>query len=205
MATLQDRLIKCLDCGEEFTFTVGEQEFYRDHGLTNAPSRCRKCRESRKGPRHGSSGGGNDAPRGGHGGAKPMFQAVCSNCGTETMVPFKPSNDRPVFCRDCFDAKKSTGGTGRERRAAPRGGPGPGGSRPVLRVMSEGQRTQGSVKWFNEAKGFGFVQTDGGEDVFVHFSSISGDGFRTLTEGDRVEFDVAEGPKGKQAANVTKI
>ena len=134
-----------------------------------------------------------------------MFQAVCSTCGTETQVPFKPSGDRPVLCRDCFEAKKSSGGTGRERRSAPRGGQGSGQARPALPVVNEGQRTQGSVKWFNEAKGFGFVQTDGGEDVFVHFSSITGDGFRTLTPWDRVEFDVAEGPKGKQAANVVKI
>ncbi|MEK7330615.1 MAG: cold-shock protein, partial [Candidatus Eisenbacteria bacterium] len=60
-------------------------------------------------------------------------------------------------------------------------------------------------KWFNESKGFGFIQMDGGEEVFVHFSAISGEGFRTLTEGDRVEFDVVEGPKGKQAANVVRI
>ena len=63
----------------------------------------------------------------------------------------------------------------------------------------------GAVKWFNEAKGFGFIQDDGGEDVFVHFSAISGDGFRSLNEGDRVEFDVVPGSKGKQAANVIRI
>jgi CspA family cold shock protein len=120
------------------------------------------------------------------------------------MVPFKPSNDRPVYCRDCFDAKKPAGGTGRERRATPRGAPRDSAPRPVLRVTSEGPRAHGVVKWFNEAKGFGFIQSDAGEDVFVHFSSIAGEGFRTLTEGDRVEFDVAEGPKGKQAANVIK-
>ena len=62
----------------------------------------------------------------------------------------------------------------------------------------------GTVKWFNEAKGFGFISQEGGEDVFVHFSTIQGDGFKTLAEGDRVEFDVARGPKGLQAANVRK-
>ena len=68
-----------------------------------------------------------------------------------------------------------------------------------------GGRQQGAVKWFNESKGFGFIQDDGGEDVFVHFSAIQGEGFKVLTEGDRVEFDVVPGAKGKQAANVTRI
>ncbi|MEO6462515.1 MAG: cold-shock protein [Candidatus Eisenbacteria bacterium] len=62
----------------------------------------------------------------------------------------------------------------------------------------------GTVKWFNEAKGFGFISQEGGEDVFVHFSTIQGDGFKTLAEGERVEFDVTQGPKGLQAANVRK-
>ena len=64
---------------------------------------------------------------------------------------------------------------------------------------------RGTVKWFNEAKGFGFISQEGGEDVFVHFSAILGEGFRSLREGERVEFDVVEGPKGKQAANVVRI
>lgn len=64
-------------------------------------------------------------------------------------------------------------------------------------------KTQGTVKWFNEAKGFGFITTERGEDVFVHFTAIQGNGFRTLAEGAAVEFDVQQGPKGLQAANVT--
>ncbi len=63
---------------------------------------------------------------------------------------------------------------------------------------------RGTVKWFNEAKGFGFISQEGGEDVFVHFSAIQGDGFKTLAEGDQVEFDVTRGPKGLQAGNVRK-
>jgi cold shock protein len=62
----------------------------------------------------------------------------------------------------------------------------------------------GNVKWFNESKGFGFIQQENGEDVFVHYSAISGDGFKTLAEGERLEFDVVKGPKGFQAANVRK-
>ena len=63
----------------------------------------------------------------------------------------------------------------------------------------------GKVKWFNAEKGFGFIERDGGEDVFVHFSAIQGDGFKTLDEGQSVAFDIVEGPRGLQAANVTKL
>ena len=62
-----------------------------------------------------------------------------------------------------------------------------------------------TVKWFNEAKGFGFLSQEGGEDVFVHFSTIQGEGFKTLAEGEAVEFDVTRGPKGLQASGVRKV
>jgi CspA family cold shock protein len=146
-----------------------------------------------------------------------MYPAICSNCGRETEVPFMPTSGRPVLCRDCFNASKGTGagagagyGGGRGARSdgsgghgGPRGG---GGARPARASTgpSEG-RVQGSVKWFNDAKGFGFIATDSGEDVFVHFSAIGASGFRSLAEGERVEFDLVSGPKGKQAANVSKI
>jgi CspA family cold shock protein len=65
-------------------------------------------------------------------------------------------------------------------------------------------RISGTVKWFNDAKGFGFIAREGGPDVFVHFSAIQADGFKSLAEGDRVEFEIVEGQKGPQAANVVK-
>lgn len=64
---------------------------------------------------------------------------------------------------------------------------------------------KGKVKWFNENKGYGFIEREDGDDVFVHFSAITGDGFKTLAEGQEVEFEVTEGDKGPQAINVAKI
>jgi CspA family cold shock protein len=64
---------------------------------------------------------------------------------------------------------------------------------------------KGVVKWFNGTKGYGFIQRESGEDVFVHYKAIVGEGYRTLNEGDKVQFDVERGPKGLQASNVTKI
>ncbi len=64
---------------------------------------------------------------------------------------------------------------------------------------------KGTVKWFNSEKGYGFIQSENGEDVFVHFSAIQGEGYKTLDEGAEVEFEVIDGAKGPQAANVTKL
>ena len=196
MDTSEDQRLKCVDCGEEFLFTVGEQAFYKQHGLTHAPNRCKRCRDLRKGARPG--GGGAKAETATSSG-REMHTAICSQCGAETQVPFVPSSGRPIFCRDCFQAQKSQGrpGAGTERRRAP--------AQPAAASGHSGGRMQGAVKWFNESKGFGFIQDDGGEDVFVHFSAIQGDGFRTLAEGERVEFDVVPGARGRQAANVTRI
>jgi len=193
MATLEDKTIKCVDCGEEFLFTIGEQEFYRDHGLTHAPTRCRNCRESRKAQRTGHGTGGARPA----GTVREMFKAVCAECGAETMVPFSPTSGRPVYCRNCFQSHRPamarTGGSSRTMTMSPR--PAMGGD----------SRRHGAVKWFNSNKGFGFIQTEEGEDLFVHFSAIQSQGYRSLTDGDRVEFDVVESTKGRQAANVTKV
>jgi len=198
MANGEDQYLKCSDCGEEFVFTSGEQAFYREKGLTHAPTRCKRCRDQRKNQR--SDGGGASRGRPAHGGgSRELHAARCSNCGAETTVPFVPTAGRAIFCRDCFRQQKPERGAParpeRSARSAPSGGP----------AGATGTRTQGAVKWFNEAKGFGFIQDDGGEDVFVHFSAIRSDGFKTLAQGDRVEFDVVPGERGRQAANVVRI
>ena len=65
--------------------------------------------------------------------------------------------------------------------------------------------TQGTVKWFNSEKGFGFIEVEGGSDVFAHFSAITGEGFKTLEEGQKVEFSIEEGNRGPQATNIVKL
>jgi CxxC-x17-CxxC domain-containing protein len=102
----QDRILTCRDCGQEFTFTAGEQEFFATKGLTNAPSRCPECRKAR---RNGSSS--NQRPRGGTG---EQYDAICATCGQPTTVPFIPREDRPVYCSDCFQEQRAS--------RAPRGG-----------------------------------------------------------------------------------
>jgi len=209
MANGEDQYIRCSDCGEEFIFTAGEQAFYREKGLTHAPTRCKNCRENRKAQRSESGGGGGArAPRTAFAsaGQRELHAARCSNCGAETMVPFVPTAGRPVFCRDCYRQQRPDTGAGRQHHARPERHDRGARAMPAMPMSTAtGARSQGAVKWFNESKGFGFIQDDGGEDVFVHFSAIQSDGFKTLSEGDRVEFDVVPGEKGKQAANVTRI
>jgi CspA family cold shock protein len=77
-------------------------------------------------------------------------------------------------------------------------------SRSVTARKGGKRMTTGTVKWFNPEKGFGFITQTGGEDVFVHFKAITGDGFKSLEEGQKVEFEIVKGPKGLQAANVVK-
>lgn len=84
----QDKIIVCKDCGQEFTFSAREQEFFAEKGFTNEPQRCKPCRDARKGKTNT--------------GARQMFSAVCANCGAACQVPFEPRNDRPVYCSDCF-------------------------------------------------------------------------------------------------------
>jgi CspA family cold shock protein len=80
----------------------------------------------------------------------------------------------------------------------------PGRNRKEKHLLKEGYGLRGTVKWFNNTKGYGFIGREDGPDVFVHYSAIVGDGYRTLQEGDVVEFEIVQGPKGPQAANVQK-
>ncbi|RJQ30428.1 MAG: zinc-binding protein [Peptococcaceae bacterium] len=99
----EDKVLNCRDCGNDFVFTVSEQEFYTEKGFTNDPSRCPECRAARKRTRSSEQ-------RGGYYGQsnREMFQAVCAKCGQQTQVPFKPNTEKPVYCPDCFRAQKRT-------------------------------------------------------------------------------------------------
>lgn len=96
-----DKTLTCRDCGKEFIFTAGEQEFYATRGFQNEPGRCPECRTARK----AQNGGGGNSRMGG--GQREMHTVTCAQCGKETQVPFKPSGDRPVYCQDCFASKRS--------------------------------------------------------------------------------------------------
>jgi len=87
----EDKMLICKDCGEEFTFTAGEQEFYAEKGFVNEPQRCRDCRQKRKNA---------SKP------AREMFTTVCAQCGCEATIPFRPMEGKSYYCSECFAAKK---------------------------------------------------------------------------------------------------
>lgn len=98
----QDKALQCRDCGQEFIWTAGEQEFYASKGLENIPSRCPSCRAAARAARQSSGMVGISRPR-------EFFPAVCDRCGVQTQVPFLPRNDRPVYCSSCFDTVRMSG------------------------------------------------------------------------------------------------
>jgi CxxC-x17-CxxC domain-containing protein len=89
----EDSTLVCEDCGEEFTFSGEEQQFYYERGY-QTPKRCKPCRDKRKAARQGGRG------------RRELHDAICADCGETTQVPFKPSGDRPVYCRDCYQKKR---------------------------------------------------------------------------------------------------
>jgi CxxC-x17-CxxC domain-containing protein len=98
----QDKVLKCIDCGTDFIFTAGEQLFFHDKQFKNEPKRCKACKSKRV-----SVLGA--APPSGHNFhySKIETRATCSHCGKETTVPFRPTQGRPVFCRECFQQRRT--------------------------------------------------------------------------------------------------
>ena len=95
----QDKVLKCVDCGAEFVFTAGEQMFFADKGFKNEPKRCKACKANRA---QGNETGSGSVQR-------VETKTVCSQCGKETTVPFKPTQGRPVYCRECFQHRRTAG------------------------------------------------------------------------------------------------
>lgn len=87
----QDKTLKCKDCGCDFVFTAGEQEFYAEKGFQNEPQRCKACRDARKNASKGT---------------REMHIAICAECGKEARVPFEPTEGKPVYCSECYAARK---------------------------------------------------------------------------------------------------
>ena len=90
----EDKTLVCKDCGKEFVFTAGEQEFYASKGLENEPLRCKECRDARKAKRRAE---------------RQYFTTVCCRCGGEAVVPFEPKGDRGVLCSNCLDEARRNG------------------------------------------------------------------------------------------------
>ncbi len=91
--SFEDKTLECSDCGNTFTHSVEDQEFFQSKGYTNEPKRCPECRQARKSERYGSSN---------YGVRRQMFPVTCAECGKNTEVPFEPRGDRPVYCSDCY-------------------------------------------------------------------------------------------------------
>ena len=121
----EDKTIVCADCGQEFTFTASEQAFYAEKGFTDSPKRCKPCRPARKAQRNAGSGYGDDSYGGGGGSSygggggsyggggggydrppRQLYDATCADCGKTAQVPFQPTGSRPVYCNDCFRARR---------------------------------------------------------------------------------------------------
>ena len=95
-----DKELKCQDCNETFVFSSDAQSYHEEKGFTNEPKRCASCRSERRGQRRGGGGGFG-------GGEREQHAVVCSECGKDTTVPFKPRGDRPVYCSECFNKQRS--------------------------------------------------------------------------------------------------
>jgi CxxC-x17-CxxC domain-containing protein len=93
----QDRVLKCVECGTEFVFTAGEQSFFADKDFRHEPKRCKGCKTAR------GTGSSSSAT------VRAETRAVCSQCGKETTVPFKPTQGRPVYCRECYQSRRALG------------------------------------------------------------------------------------------------
>ena len=109
----EDQQLMCSDCGQAFTFTAEDQDFFRERGYS-APKRCKPCRQAKKNEQGGGGGYQRSESRG--------TSVICSGCGQQTTVPFEPRGDRPVYCQNCFQARKtSAGGSGRRSFGGGRG------------------------------------------------------------------------------------
>src|SRR6202789_1186422 len=123
-----DLLLQCSDCGQEFVFTAGEQQFFQERGYSS-PRRCKPCRQAKQGSAGGAHGASHSQPQGGYsasagGGMSTGTTVVCASCGQTTTVPFEPRGDRPVYCKSCYRPKQGGGGGGGGGR---QGGGGSGG------------------------------------------------------------------------------